>query len=158
MEARVMYEFEPVLFSSIVIMNRLCHIAYTTSKSEAFVKHGNKALKHADTIVFADYVWIICVNTPIVHIILDVEECNWRIDINNDDQETQRQAELFHVLSYGFNNILKGWRSVDYVEQMHWIVNIWWEVTEDGDSEVENVVLENTIMDEEENVVDLEFG
>lgn len=68
-------------------MNRLCNIAYTTTKPQPFVKHGNKTLSHRNTVIFSNNVRIVGINTPIVHVILNIEECDGRVDIYNNHEE-----------------------------------------------------------------------
>lgn len=53
---------------------------------------------------------------------------------------------------------MESWDSVDYIKKMERVVNILRNVTKDGDAEVENVVSENTVMDEEVDVEQLKFA
>ena len=87
MEAGIMSQLDEIVFAHVVIVNGFGDVTDATTESKALINHSNVALKHRHAIILANNIWVIGVNAPIVHIVLDVEESNHSKDINNNTKK-----------------------------------------------------------------------
>jgi len=84
MEAWIMSQLNEELFSFVIEMDWLSNISNSSICSQAFVEHRNIALSHSLAIVLSYNIWVIAIDTPIIHVILQVEESKRREHIDND--------------------------------------------------------------------------
>lgn len=68
-------------------MRNLSDITNTTTHSQTFINKRYQALKHTETIILTQSVWIIAIDIIIVHVLLNVEECDCSVDVDEDQNQ-----------------------------------------------------------------------
>ena len=56
---------------------------------------------------------------------LDIEKCYWCVDVDKDEHQHKCKTDGKNIVDDSFDDILKDNRSIDYIQEMETVVNIW---------------------------------
>jgi hypothetical protein len=141
----------------LVVVNLLSHVTNTTPFEHTVTCHAHKTLKHSSASVLANLRSIVVIERNVDNCVLHVEEGNGSEDVDGDDHEQESPRELIRVHSDCFHDVGQRRELNNNVQQMEGVVELVDLETEDRDTEVKHVVLENSVLHEEVDVVELNF-
>lgn len=154
-EANIWRKLDPVELHVLSVVNLLSDIANTTTFKHAVACHAHKALKHCAASVFTHLSRIVAIEWNIDNGVLHVEERNCSKDINRNDHQQECPSKLIRIHCHRLYDIRQSRELNDDVQQMEGVVELVDLEAQNRDAEVQHIVLKDTILQKEVDVVEL---